>query len=1058
MGDSEYCTFIFDHIFYSASTQEEIFECVGKPIVEDVLAGYNGTVLAYGQTGSGKTHSMMGQLGNPEQEGLIPRSASLIFQAIMSDEVGTVFTIKISMLEIYKEALKDLLYVSDVKLKIKETAEGITVDGLTEEYVGGEQELMDRIEYGQENRTVACTKMNSRSSRSHQLFIIKVHQRFADGLEKTGTLNLVDLAGSEKISASGVKGLGLEEAKKINLSLSMLGHVIHQLSQGASHIPYRDSKLTRLLQESLGGNFKTRLLVAGSPHIRNLEETISTLKFAQRAKTVKTKAKMNLKEAPDIVIARLTKQLEEAFAYIEELKRIIERSLGSGVPLSMPQVQPYSQPFAQAEGQCDPEDQSFSQAEGQSYIQTEGQQPYIQTEDQPYNPTEDQPYLQTEDQAYIQTEGGPYLQTEGSIHTPKTEALQLDSRSVTPQAEGSVVPVKKMRRFSQAEDRTVSQPEVRISLQTEEEGVPESRSYPPSEAPPSPQPEGRPLPQSEGRPTSKPENRVYGKPKGREPAKPAGRSLPRSPAKQEDRSTLRPEAQPAGSDAPAALPENPPDTSLVEDLPAGQLDVSTLRPEGPATTTSSPGGRTAPASRPTGPAAVPASRSTKPPGSSTAKPPGSSAATLPDGSSARLPEESPATLPEDSFARSESCPVKLTDGSTELPKGSSAKLPHGSSTKRPHGSSAKLPDGSSVKLPEESSATLLEGSPVKLPEGSSAKRHEARAARTSEGSTIKLPEELPVPALPEGSTELPKGKSAKHTHGSSTKRPHGSSAKRHEARAARTSEGSTIKLPEELPVPALPEGPTPAPSKHHAAALSQEALFTTPDGQVSTPATANSFTQPALRSLAPSSKGLHDRWRSSDTFALDSDALTGSPIQMQRSALYLPDMVDSLQEIPHDFSQHSMVIRDQLDVIPDINEEDSGKFAGVADIQRNWEMLRMQYELQLRALRKQNEDLQGDKLRLKHKNSSLRSQNQSLEQFFMTHLDACKHRKLQQTPYSDLSRKDNEVAILKREVRGLTQRLLEAEGRAREAVEQKRPDWVEMEEVVSCDSSFVRST
>jgi len=153
-----------------------------------------------------------------------------------------------------------------------------------------------------------------------------------------------------------------------------------------------------------------------------------------------------------------------------------------------------------------------------------------------------------------------------------------------------------------------------------------------------------------------------------------------------------------------------------------------------------------------------------------------------------------------------------------------------------------------------------------------------------------------------------------------------------------------------------------------------------------------------------------------------------------------------------------MVIRDQLDVIPDINEEDSGKFAGVADIQRNWEMLRMQYELQLRALRKQNEDLQGDKLRLKHKNSSLRSQNQSLEQFFMTHLDACKHRKLQQTPYSDLSRKDNEVAILKREVRGLTQRLLEAEGRAREAVEQKRPDWVEMEEVVSCDSSFVRST
>ena len=268
--------------------------------------GYNGTVLAYGQTGSGKTYSMMGVLDDAVQSGLIPRSAAQIFEAILQADPGTVFTIKCSMMEIYKETLKDLLYPSDQKLKIKKTLEGITVEGLTEEYVASEDELLERIAYGQENRTTACTKMNSRSSRSHQLFIIKVRQQMEDGLEKTGTLNLVDLAGSEKVNSSGVTGTGLEEAKKINLSLSMLGHVIQKLSIGSSHIPYRDSKLTRILQESLGGNFKTRLLVACSPHVRNVEETISTLKFAQRAKTVKTKAVMNVKEAPDVIIARLT--------------------------------------------------------------------------------------------------------------------------------------------------------------------------------------------------------------------------------------------------------------------------------------------------------------------------------------------------------------------------------------------------------------------------------------------------------------------------------------------------------------------------------------------------------------------------------------------------------------------------------------------------------------------------------------------------------------------------------------------------------------------------------
>jgi hypothetical protein len=160
------------------------------------------------------------------------------------------------------------------------------------------EELLEIIALGESVRTVAATKMNKTSSRSHQIVILEICQKFSNGSEKKGKLNLVDLAGSEKISRTGVTGTNLEEAKKINLSLSSLGNVIHALTLGAEHIPYRDSKLTRLLQESLGGNYKTTLIVACSPHPSNWEDTINTLKFAQRAKTIKNKAKINLRRSP----------------------------------------------------------------------------------------------------------------------------------------------------------------------------------------------------------------------------------------------------------------------------------------------------------------------------------------------------------------------------------------------------------------------------------------------------------------------------------------------------------------------------------------------------------------------------------------------------------------------------------------------------------------------------------------------------------------------------------------------------------------------------------------
>lgn len=202
-----------------------------------------------------------------------------------------------------------------IDLKIKESpTRGIYVDGLSEECVTFAEELFEIIEDGNSNRRIASTQMNSESSRSHSLFILQVEQKLPNGSEKRGLLNLVDLAGSEKINKTKVEGENLEEAKKINWSLSALGNVINSLTSGKDHIPYRDSKLTRLLQESLGGNFKTTLMVACSPHPRNFEETISTLKFAVRAKTIKNKPKLNIKRSAAYyikVIEGLKKDLQD---------------------------------------------------------------------------------------------------------------------------------------------------------------------------------------------------------------------------------------------------------------------------------------------------------------------------------------------------------------------------------------------------------------------------------------------------------------------------------------------------------------------------------------------------------------------------------------------------------------------------------------------------------------------------------------------------------------------------------------------------------------------------
>ena len=290
--------FKYDKIFNSEAPQNQVYEYVGKRIVGDVMEGYNGTIFAYGQSGSGKTYTMYGpDIFDDMYKGIIPRIVEDIFNYVEKADDNVDFQFKLSVLEIYKEVMYDLLTQQSSDIKIQENPEtGVVIEGLSEVYLSSLDEFFEYVDLSQSNRKVAETKLNHNSSRSHCILILEVTQSFKkEKLIKKGTLNLVDLAGSEKVSKTGAVGLTLEEAKKINLSLSTLGNVIHALTHKSEHIPYRDSKLTRLLKESLGGNYKTSLIVTCSPHSYNLDEVISSLLFAKRVKTIKNVVKVNIK-------------------------------------------------------------------------------------------------------------------------------------------------------------------------------------------------------------------------------------------------------------------------------------------------------------------------------------------------------------------------------------------------------------------------------------------------------------------------------------------------------------------------------------------------------------------------------------------------------------------------------------------------------------------------------------------------------------------------------------------------------------------------------------------
>ncbi|KAK9452750.1 P-loop containing nucleoside triphosphate hydrolase protein [Dipodascopsis uninucleata] len=312
--------FTFDRVFPMESRQNEIFEYSIRSTVDDILNGYNGTVFAYGQTGSGKTYTMMGPDINSPDRGIIPRIVQQIFDSIMQSPPEIEYTVRVSYMEIYMEKIKDLLNPVNDNLPIHEDkTRGVYVKGLNEIYVSSVQEVFDVMRQGANTRTVASTNMNQESSRSHSIFALAVSQKNTEtGSSKAGQLFLVDLAGSEKVGKTGASGIVLEEAKKINKSLSALGMVINALTDGKStHIPYRDSKLTRILQESLGGNSRTTLIVNCSPSSYNDQETLSTLRFGVRAKSIKNKPKVNAELSPAELKALLRKYMAQNTSYVQ---------------------------------------------------------------------------------------------------------------------------------------------------------------------------------------------------------------------------------------------------------------------------------------------------------------------------------------------------------------------------------------------------------------------------------------------------------------------------------------------------------------------------------------------------------------------------------------------------------------------------------------------------------------------------------------------------------------------------------------------------------------------
>uniref|UniRef100_A0A3B3CIR2 Kinesin-like protein n=1 Tax=Oryzias melastigma TaxID=30732 RepID=A0A3B3CIR2_ORYME len=290
--------FVFDRVFDENSTQVEVFESTTKGALDGVMNGFNCTVFAYGATGAGKTHTM---LGSPNDPGVMYRTMTELFKRMDDVKDEKEFAVAFSYLEVYNEQIRDLLANSGPLNVREDGSKGVVVQGLTLHKPKSAEHILEALDSGNRNRTQHPTDMNATSSRSHAVFQIYLRQQ-----DKTASLNqnvciakmsLIDLAGSERASATNAKGARLREGANINRSLLALGNVINALADPKSkkaHIPYRDSKLTRILKDSLGGNCRTVMIANVSPSSKSYDDTHNTLKYANRAKEIKSSVKSNV--------------------------------------------------------------------------------------------------------------------------------------------------------------------------------------------------------------------------------------------------------------------------------------------------------------------------------------------------------------------------------------------------------------------------------------------------------------------------------------------------------------------------------------------------------------------------------------------------------------------------------------------------------------------------------------------------------------------------------------------------------------------------------------------
>jgi len=317
-------TFTFDNVYGPDSTNEEVFESTTKNVVSTLLEGYNCCVFAYGATGAGKTFTM---LGSKEKPGIISLTMSEVFNRVEQLNEETTFEIFMSYLEVYNETIRDLLDTNKVLNVREDTKNGTSIPGLSVHKPRGPDEVLKLLKYGNSNRSQHPTDHNKESSRSHAVMQIIVQQKAKDsGLSaevKTAKLSMIDLAGSEKGTATGHKGARFREGANINKSLLALGNCINALASGAKYIPYRDSKLTRLLKDSIGGNCATVMIANVSPSSLTYEDTLNTLKYADRAKKIKIDLKKNVVSV-DFHIGQYAKIVEDLRTEIVTLKEKIK--------------------------------------------------------------------------------------------------------------------------------------------------------------------------------------------------------------------------------------------------------------------------------------------------------------------------------------------------------------------------------------------------------------------------------------------------------------------------------------------------------------------------------------------------------------------------------------------------------------------------------------------------------------------------------------------------------------------------------------------------------------